>query len=348
MKKGSLFLLFFFGLLWPLCAAEFENGRIRLVINEINGAFSLFYLADLDSDNFEALFADQREPRPKTSYLSLKINERFYKLGETTQFTVRLGGSTDEPEIIFDSPGIRVRQKFVFLSVGNSVWANGVAISVTVENKRSDPVRAGIRFLLDNFLGEEEGGAGPSFTTDIRPLASETLLTANSPDGWWISRNSRFGFMGTINSEYVLPPSSVHFANWKRLNDSSWNLEFSPRNFSSPPHSFNDAAVCWIYEPVEIAAKSLRVVELLLAAETPDGFSAVNFSVPPVRLARNSRDGSGYMPSRDENINTDLGILREIMAEIDAFSARGEAVPEEKLAEMELTVARVRERYGIF
>ena len=343
MKKRLYFLLFMLCAV-KLFSAEFQNGRIRLVINEDTGRFSLFYLVDLDSDNFEPLLFDQD---PRTSFLSVQINDRAFRLGEASAFRVRLGGTTDEPEIIFDSPGIMVMQKFTFIAAGNTPWANGVSVAVYVTNKGDRPVEAGIRMVFDTFLGEDSG-TGPSFNTDLRPLTTETLLTSASPDSWWISRNSRYGLMGTLNSIYVLAPDSVHFANWKRFYDTHWNLPFSPRNFSNPPNSFNDAAVSYIFNAATVAPKSFRVVEVLLAAETTDGFAEVSFGVAPVQLARNPPDGSGNMPTREESIRTDMVILRNLRAEIDWYAANGETVPEEKLAEMELIVARVRERYGIF
>ncbi|MDR1908450.1 MAG: hypothetical protein LBQ35_00845 [Spirochaetaceae bacterium] len=336
--------------LFLLCAgesfsAEYENGRIKLVLSEETGRFSLYYMADLDSGIFEPLFADQD---PRTGFLAVQVNDRSFKMGEAASFRTRLGGSTDEPAIIFDSPGITVTQKFTFISVGNSPYANGISVAVYILNKGERPVRAGIRLLLDTFLGEEAGGSGPSFTTDLRPLMSETLLNANAPDEWWVSRNARYGLMGTLNSVYVQPPSTVHFANWKRLSSAAWALQFSPRNFSSPPSSFNDAAVSYIYDPETIEAKSFRVVELLLAAEEAGGFAEVDFFVVPAFLARNSRGDSDAMPSWEENVRTDQTILRDLVARVDDLMARGEPVPEEMLAEMEILVIRVRDRYGIW
>jgi hypothetical protein len=356
---GITALILFFLCAVKLFSSEYINGRIKLVLNEETGRFSLFYLVDLDSDNYEPLFADQD---PRTSFLAVQVNDRTFKLGDTTAFSIRLGGSIDAPEMIFDSPGIKITEKFTFIGIGNSPYANGVALAIAVVNKGERPVQAGIRLLLDTSLGEETGGSGPSFITNLRPLTTEARIVPKTVDEIngmedqdlvrleerWASRNARYGFMGSLNSLYVFPPSSIHFANWKRLADSGWELMPSSRNFSNPPHSFNDAAVSYIYNPIEIAPNGFRVIEILLGADNTDGFAEVNYSVVPTVLTRTSRDGSGDMPTREDNIRTDLFILRDLVARIDDYTARGEPVPEETLTSMELLIARIKDRYGIW
>jgi hypothetical protein len=353
MKRFFALFLVLLNFLSFLAAAEYDEGIIRLVLNESTGRFSLYTRAN---SQYEALFTDED---PRSSFISVNINDRFYKLGDTLSFRSRMGTDPVRPSFIFESPQTLITQEFSFIRIGNSVSANGVEMRITIENLSSQEVRAGFRFLLDTHLGEP--GSLPHFYSEHRTINSETLITRGGNEKYWVSANNNLSFMGSINPFNGAPPDSVHLANWKRLNDVSWKLPFeNGRNFNSPPYSIGDSAVCYYYEPRILAAGEKFTVSILLgvgntgfsqiqqtavAASNPAPAAPASVPVPEASAsASNSApDRLGLSPIQ---IEWDLAVLHELLYQIDEHLIN-EAVTEAELAAIEQTLEQLRIRYGM-
>jgi hypothetical protein len=263
-------LLFYALGLSGLGAAEFNDGRIRLVLHERSGRFSLYYMTDIVKEKYEPFFVDQD---PRTSSLSVIVNDRTYRLGEASAFRVRIDGSVpSRPAIIFESSFLLVTQEFSFIRSSSAALSGGIRMTIRIENKNEQQLAVGLRFLLDTYLGEK--GSSPPFVTDVRSVFSETVMSARDNDRWWISRNDRLGLMGSLPGADGSGNNSIHMTNWKRLNDVPWKIGYSQgRNFNLLPYSVGDSAVCYYYEPVTIARGEERIITLQLAAEEEGGFA---------------------------------------------------------------------------
>jgi hypothetical protein len=348
-------------------AADYIDGRIKLTINETTGRFSLYYLTDKAVNRFEPLFADQDS---RTSSLAIMINERVYKLGEATSFTTRIGGTQVNPALIFESPGMIVTGEFTFLATNGQSETNGVRITIRLENKGTRASNAGVRFILDTKLGESANTNADHFVTDQRGIRSETLLDGKWPDKWWISRGSSYGLMGSIATDYSTPADFVHFANWKRLNDATWELQFNRRNFTNPPYSINDSAVSYVFNPQRLLPGEARDFAILLAAEAENGFTRVSFrssspdtrtAAAPARPAQNQVSSgtpasggttvppgnsvSSRQPAEEETMRNDLVILRDLLASLDDYRSGRVRLSEEEIGNIELIIDRIKDRY---
>jgi hypothetical protein len=254
-----------------LFGSEYEDGRIRLVLDPQLGRFSLYYMTDPVQRKFEALFVDQD---PRSSVLTLSYNGDTYRLGESDEFTIREGGSYQQPSLIFESPLLLITQEFTFIATAGSPAANGVKINFRIENKSKRRISAGIRFLLDTKLGE--AGSAP-FITDTRNIEEETLFEAgDAGDTFWVSGNDgEFALMGSISADVDRVPDLVHIANWKRLDEVPWTLVFvRGRKFNNPPYAIRDSAAAYYYEPVRINREESSSFYLLLASRDSQGFAA--------------------------------------------------------------------------
>ena len=322
MKKILFFLAVFFAV-HSVSAAEYIEGRIRLVINEGTGRFSLFYMADMGREEYLPLFLDQD---PRTSFLSLMANNRSYRLGETSAFKTSLGGTPSNPALIFESPSLTVTEEFSFIKTSASSQANGVQITITISNSGERSVEAGIRLLIDTTLGEKN----PShFSTDLRQINNETVIDSSSADNYWVSKSSRVSLIGSV--EGLNPQDYLHFANWKRLNDASWKIPPVPgRNFNFLPYSIDDSAVCYYYEPAVIPRGGSRTITLVLSSGDEPGFTQT----------------SSVSEDSTASIRADLKTLRELAVRLDEYSISGTATDEE-LAAIGLLISRIRSKYGI-
>ncbi|MDR2618930.1 MAG: hypothetical protein LBC62_08680 [Treponema sp.] len=327
MIRFRFFALFLGFFLPALNAAEYPAGSVKLALMEGSGRFSL-YVSSADSrTGYEPLFTDQD---PRTSFLSVMVNDRSYKLGDTSTFRIRLGTDPDRPSLIFESPFLLVTEEFTFIKTEGSQDINGVSLTITLEN-RGDPSALGARLLLDTSLGE--GGREPPFATSRRSIGSETLIEKGSQEAWWFSGASGLFLMGSISSSAGDGPDSVHFANWKRLNDVPWKAPYAAgRNFNAPPYSVGDSAVCYYFEPRLLARRERRSFTVTLAA-----WRGLTF--PQVTAAGPSDAARG-----DER-QQDLALIRQLIARIDNYLASGGA-SEEELVSMEQTLRRLMDKYG--
>jgi hypothetical protein len=337
-------------------AADYINGRIKLTLNENTGRFSLYYLADKAANRFEPLFSGRD---PGTSSLSIMINERVYKLGETPSFTARIGGGPANPALVFEAPGITVTEGFTFISLNGQSETTGVMMNIRIENRESRASNVGVRLIIDTMLGESAGTSAGHYTTSDRDIRSETLLDQKWPDKWWISRGGSYGLMGSINTAYSTAADFVHFANWKRLNDAAWELQYNRRNFTNPPYSINDSAVSYVFNPRLLSAGESRIYSILLAAADKDGFAQVVFKTGTRASARPSQNpaspGAASPPERavpsspllsqKETMRNDVAILRDMLARLDDCREGRVTLSEEELINIELILNRIKDRY---
>ncbi|MDR1410938.1 MAG: hypothetical protein LBI91_01890 [Spirochaetaceae bacterium] len=357
LKKTAQFIFILQALCIPVksFAADYTDGRIRLALNENTGRFALYYLTDRDTRRFDPLFSEQDT---RTSSLSVRINDRIYKMGETPSFAVRIGGTQAKPALIFESAGMIVTEEFTFLSVNGQPETTGVRLNIRIENKGSRAGNVGARLIIDTNLGESANTGANHFTTDERGIGSEALFDAKWPDKWWVSRNSSYGLMGSINTGYSSAADYVHFANWKRLSDSSWELMYNRRNFTNPPYSINDSAVSYVFNPQRLPAGESRSYTVLLAAADESGFGRVTFKpeAAPARAASLSGDseqkqvppgtGSASRPaSEEETMRTDLVVLRDLLARLDDYMAGRNSLSDEEIINIELIINRIKDRY---
>jgi len=362
-----------------LSAAEYNEGNIRLVLREDTGRFSLF--TRTENNRYEPLFFNQD---PRTSFITVLLNDRAFKLGDTSVFRTRLGTNPGRPSLIFESAQMIVTQEFIFIRTPGSNIVNGVEMAITLQSKSEVDIVAGFRFLLDTHLGEP--GSSPHFLIDNRPVNSETLIN-NTGYQYWVSKNNNVSLMGSIAFPDRQGPNSIHFANWKRLSDVSWKVPFeNGRSFNAPPYSISDSAVCYYFEPMMFRQNESFTASIFLAQEDADGFykppviatpvfepapqqiDPITPATPPVTivhqdpqtetvqspspgLQRGSSDTISpgiRSPSPAENedqMKRDLIILEDLLSRIDQYMETG-GVSEDELAVMEQTLNRLKTRYG--
>jgi hypothetical protein len=300
--------------------AEYADGRIKLLIHENTGRFSLYARSDTAGGKYSPLFVDQD---PRTSFLSLTVDGRNYRMGEASAFRTSLGGGPLNPAIIFKSSFLTVVEEFTFTRSAGSSLTDGVRITITISNNGETPLRAGIKLLFDTNLGE---GGGDHFVTDKRKIGAETILDGTSEDRYWISRSPRLGLRGSISGQ--TRPDLVHFANWKRLNGAPWKAGFSQgRNFNFLPVSVGDSAVCYYYEPRTLEKGEGRTVSLVLS---------------PAYGQEERADVPG-----GETVDADLAVLGDLLTKIDNYVSGGSLPAADELAALESLVSRLKQKYKL-
>jgi len=243
-----------------------DDGYIRLVLNNKTGSFSLYYLSDPQKTRYEPLFNVEE---PLASFLSINIDGKVYRLGNNKQFQTKIDRLNGDPALVFESQFVKVTQLFTPVKTSGSSVANGVMITIKVQN--TSPVKSaiGVRMLLDTTLGE--GRRKVPFITNTQVVTSEMILEGHSSELFWISRGSKVSLMGSIVNPvngFGKGPDLVHIANWKRLNDAPWKLAFSEgRSFNNLPHSVGDSAVCYFFGPEILDREKTLTYTVFLTTE---------------------------------------------------------------------------------
>jgi hypothetical protein len=263
-----------------------NDGFIRLVLNDKTGSFSLYFLSDPQTVHYEPLFnADE----PLSSFLSVNVDGKVYRLGGSRKFTTKIDRYNGDPALVFESPFAKVIQIFTPVKTSSSTAANGVMITIKIQNNSFQKSSVGVRMLLDTNLGE--GRKGVPFLTNTQVVSSEILLEGNSDEKFWISRGSKASLMGSIvnpedddgNLPFGKGPDIVHIANWKRLNDAAWKLRYSQgRSFNNMPYSVGDSAVCYYFGPEIIDRDKILTYTVFLTTEDMAWYKILT---PPPHIA---------------------------------------------------------------
>jgi hypothetical protein len=268
LKKRTVFMLFLlFAGMFQLFSAEFIVGKIKLLINEKNGRFLLYSLEGNDHGKWMPLIWDRDQ---RSSFFSVVLNGHVYKLGDSSFFKMYLRGTQDKPMLAFECPYVNVTVEFSFIRTANADTVNGIRMEVRMQNWYTEPINAGLRLLLDTSLGER---SGPHFRTNLRLVDTDTRLTRADSDQHWTTSYKNTSLMGSIFVPGTYPPDMVHFANWKRLSDTRWELAYAPgRRFNLLPYSIKDSGVCYYMQAATMVRHEQRVMTIMLATEDTAGF----------------------------------------------------------------------------
>lgn len=332
VRRSALVALLLGAALLRAWSLEVSQDRLKLVLHQGIGRFSLY----LDG---AALFVDQD---PRTSGIALLLNNRVYKLGDNTEFRESAESLPGGARFSWTSRLVTVTESFAFQGPA------AVSLSVTITNHTEGELNAGLRLLLDTYLGET---GFPHFRTDRdREINGELSFGRDNMPAYWLSRSSRSpeapGLQVFLRGGGVTTPERVVLANWKRLNESPWQYETSPaRNFSDLPYSINDSAVCHYYEPILLPAGASRTFDMLLSGIGGGEAPAIAES------ARSAAATAALRPDspRELGIQGDLrvlnGVLQQLARKLDSRSP----FSEEELRLMEQILADLKnrlERYG--
>jgi len=280
VRKFAIFLLvIFFLCLNKVSADNGYDGFIRLILDQRKGSYSLYYLADTRGRNYEPLFYAND---PTTSYISVMVDDVVYKPSQSRLFRTRMETQHDQPSLVFESGFVLIRQIFTPVKTANSDNINGVQITVMIQNKRDRVSFIGFRMLLDTTLGEQRGRV--PFITNSELIRREKIIQGNSGELYWISRGNNVALMGSIVNP-IDPngrkPDYLHFANWRRLYDAKWDLNYREnRSFNYLPYSVGDSAVAYYYQPTSIGAGETISFSIFLTTDDPDWYSMATQPAP--------------------------------------------------------------------
>ena len=282
-----------------------DDGYIRLVLNQRKGSFTLYYLTDQKTMRYESLFSSKDS---SSSLLSVIVDGEIYKLGSSNVFKKRIEKNGRDTALIFESSFLKVTQTFTPIRTSSAQAANGVMVTITMQNTATQRSFAGLRMLLDTTLGE--GANGTPILTNKQAVSTETIIEGGSNERYWISRGKKVSLMGSIVSPVAVRgknPDLVHIANWKSLRNAPWRLNYSQgQPLNKKPSRLGNSAVCYYFGPEMIDRNKTLTYTIFLTTEDVAWYKLAE---PPVNMTASIiSDTQARTQSKSEPVRNELNV----------------------------------------
>jgi hypothetical protein len=344
-------------------ALEVQSGRVRLVLHEGSGRYSLYVLAPDESGKYIPLFVD-RDPR--TSWLAVVVGGRIFKLGEGGEFRETAERTPGGARFEWQSKTLRINQEFTFVTSIDAVSAGAVRIELTLTNLGAAPVSVGVRDCLDTYLGENQQAHFAMHPGG--DVTAEATVTREKMIRSWVSAGKQaqgVALQRITSGAGITSPDRIVFANWKRLNEVSWTYDTSiGRSFNLLPYSINDSAVCQNYEPLTLPPGATRRIISILGNYSAAGYdNGVDSAGPPGALSIPDKGGEAVVPSGEtqagagsaqptaESFNESINRLRstvqglnDLLLKIDRLLSSGQPLTKEEIQLIEQALSDIQSR----
>ncbi|WP_028973546.1 hypothetical protein [Spirochaeta cellobiosiphila] len=345
VNKKGFYLLLTWLLIFNVVSVyslEVSQGSLSLNINERNGSV-IIKNTQTDESFF---FADD----PRTSFFSLRENDKSYVLGKGNAFDINVSKTASGVKVAYQNPFYLIIVDYIFIVSKNTMTANGLEIDVNIKNISERSAKVGLLFLIDTYLGEK----GDHFNLSAgQTIKNERVFTNDMPP-FWISRgNKNPGLMVMTNAiSGVTQPSRLVFANWKRLEENLWSFEADPsRDFNLPPYSFNDSAVAQIYEDKIMTPQEERKIKILLGIQNNEGFNLnQGASLSPVSEILTDSSSDIENPTRDKTIQmkNDYTAVIELLDNINTRLRTPETLTQEELTVLQEVLKELERRQDAY
>jgi hypothetical protein len=343
MKMRIFFLLFLLLPVMTLPSLELSEGKIKLIIHEQTGRFSLYYLSDVNKNTYTPLFLSED---PRTTFLTILEGNKTYRMGEAAGFTQSIEKTASGAKLRWKSSGLTVEEHFTFISSRSSALANGVAIKIRLENSSENTLDLGARYVFDTYLGEKD--KTHFMTNTQKTITRETSFGVQNMPLYIVSTSEERdpGFQLMTKGEGITTPDRIILANWKRLNETSWTYEVnSLRNFNQLPYSINDSAIALYYQPERVSAGSTREIMLTVGNYDPEGYI-------PSEQKKKEDISAVFEKVLDQEeeadvetaLNNDLLTVNDLVEKINRMIQSGEEITEDELEVMNQVIEELKKR----
>jgi hypothetical protein len=339
---GIILFAFCTPVLWSL---DVTQGLIKLTLREDIGRFSISYLTDPKANTYKSFLVSND---PTTTETCVSLGNRVYRLGDASEFKQTVERTQNGARFIWAAPFLNVTEEFTFVTSSGATLADGIRIDLVLKNPSEQDISVGVRFIFDTYLGE---ASYVHFKTDKMPEVNRELtLTKSDKPLYWVSPlvgdPNQFGLMCILTGEGISMPDRIIFANWKRLNDATWDYETSgARSFNLLPYSVNDSAVSHYFDPQAIPRGAEWRIVTVMGKYNPTGFSIAPERTQDVGAAlKDVVNASKDIQDITLAATTDLSTVDKLIEAIDRKIASGLPVTEDELAPLAQVIAELQER----
>jgi hypothetical protein len=321
-----------------LAALDIREGRVRVVIDDRSGRMALYYLDDPARSRYTALLYDQES---STTYPTLMIDQRTYKLGESPEFRTNVSRQPTGALVEYRSSFCVVKFTLKPIAASGSGAADSLAITVQIENISERDYSTGLRYLFDTWLGERSS-KHLSIPT-LGSVSGEMALSGVYADDWLESPGDAVSLVVLLDRP-ATKPDKILFGNWKRINDTPWSFDVNPsRAFTLLPYSINDSAIALFYEPQPLRRGATRKIDLFLGTNTVKSMLPAK-STDAGWFSIDSSTRPGESTAIPLAVMTDLILARKLLKDLNDLLAAGLDPSPADLAAFEETLRRLEDR----
>lgn len=318
---------------------QLQEGRMRLTLHEESGRFSLHYLANIQQDRYVP-YLFQNDPR--TSALSIFADNSVYRMGDAAAFSLTTERTERGARFLWRSSLLEVEQRFRIIRSTDSELANGIEITVTVQNVSERDLNVGVAYVLDTYLGEEEDSH--FLTSDGSPVAGEARFSPSSGTRYIVSpsyQRSDLGLMVMLSGNEVTAVDEAIAANWKRLSERPWSYEVnSRRDFNLLPYSINDSALALYYERKPLAQGAERSIITRMGNSSASTFAQITGErTATSNILESSEAGEG------DGVYADLVRVNDILSELNTLLENPSAASDERIDVLRRALESLTEEY---
>lgn len=205
-------------------------------------------------------------PRPWPSYTTIRIDDKNYAFGGTTERragrTASFGELIQAPEITNDGElvtvfkyeeEIEVKQVLSLIRSTTTGLPDTAQIKYEITNKGQETRELGMRIMLDTMLGINDGAP---FRIGDREILTDFTMAEDLPEFWQAFdslSNPRVIAQGTLRGPMFTPPHRIYFSNWGSLADGVWHFNFQPgREFIREGEFELDSAMALYWDPIPL------------------------------------------------------------------------------------------------
>lgn len=199
-----------------------------------------------------------------TNSFYLKNSQKIYRLTTDTSVKSAIRKNEDGASVMYSIPNVAdVVVDFKFMATDKKAAENMVKVTATVTNrgKRNDDFQ--LKTILDTVLGESD--AYHFYTWEGVSVKNEVVYRTLQNQKWFVSKNTSAAMQMFFSGADCTTPSLVALANYSTLEKNSWEPDMASFRAFDTVLSYNNSAVCAIWNPLKLAVGESGKVVFYLA-----------------------------------------------------------------------------------
>ena len=199
-----------------------------------------------------------------TNAFYLKNSRKTYCLTSDTSIKNQIQKKEDGLSILYTVPDVAdVSVDFKCMATEKKGSYNMLKVTMTVTNKSKRNDEFHLKSILDTTLGEADDFH--FYTWEGVPVKNEVLYRTLQNQKWFVSKNNSAAMQFFYSGADCTVPALVALANYSTLEKNIWEPDMASFRAFDTVLSYNNSAVCAVWNPLKLAVNESGKVIFYLA-----------------------------------------------------------------------------------